>query len=88
MLSLIMAQVLVRNIDDDRLKRLRARAKAQKTSVEALAREAIHSAADELVTERKSLVQEMQEWSRNARVPGGGQSLGVDLIREARDHDH
>jgi hypothetical protein len=30
----------------------------------------------------------MQAWSRNARVPGKGQSLGVDLIREARDHDH
>lgn len=82
-----MAQLLIRNVDDARLDRLRARAKALRRSVESLARDALHAAADDTVAERQALVAEMQAWSRKARVPGSNQSLGVDLIREARDHD-
>ncbi len=82
-----MGQLVTRNVDDARLDRLRARAKLLKRSVESLARDALHAAADDTVAERLALVQEMQAWSRNAKVPGSAQSLGVDLIREARDDD-
>lgn len=80
-----MAQLLVRQLDDADIVRLRARAKARKTSVEAIAREAIRKEARLTVEEKLDMVRDMQEWSVRARVPGAPQSLGVDLIREARD---
>ncbi len=80
-----MAQILVRQIDDADLETLRARARAQKTSVEALARAAIRTAAKLTGEERRALVREMRESSRRAQIPGMPQTLGVDLIREARD---
>ncbi len=83
-----MGQILIRNIDDASLAHLRERAKKLGRSVESLARDALHAAAADIVADRMALVQEMHEWSRKARVPGAKQSLGVDLIREARDHDH
>jgi plasmid stability protein len=83
-----MGQLLIRNVADERLDRLRARAKSLKRSVESLARDALHAAADDTVAERLALAQEMQAWSRKAKVPGSSQTLGVDLIREARDNDH
>jgi plasmid stability protein len=82
-----MAQLLIRNVDDERLDRLRARAKSLKRSVESLARDALHAAADDTAAERLALAQEMQEWSRKAKVAGSTQTLGVHLIREARDND-
>jgi plasmid stability protein len=82
-----MAQMSIRQIDDDAYARLKARAKAERTTAEALAREAIHKAARLTVQEKLALVQEMQDWSRKAKVPGVKQTLGVVLIREARDHD-
>ena len=83
-----MAQILVRQIDDAALERLKARAREKKTSVEALAREAIHKAAEQGGEEKLALIRRSQEWSRSARIPGTQQTLGVDLIREDRDHDH
>ena len=83
-----MAQMLVRQLDDDAIERLKVRARERKTSVEALAREAIHQAAELTVDEKMALIRRAQEWSRRARVPGAGQSLGTDLIREDRDDDH
>lgn len=80
-----MAQLLIRQLDDSDLDRLRARAKTQKTSVEALAREAIRQAARPNSVERRAIVQEMRAWSRAARIPGMPQTPGVELIREARD---
>ena len=64
------------------------RARDKKTSVEALVREAIHKAAELTTDEKLALIRRSQEWSRRARAPGAPQSLGVDLIREDRDHDH
>ena len=83
-----MGQLLVRQLDDDALARLRIRARAERTSVEALARQALHAAAKLTVDEKLALVHEMQEWSRRVRNPNVHQSLGLDLIREDRDRDH
>ena len=83
-----MAQILVRQLDDAAIERLKARARERKTSVEALAREAIHRAAELSVEEKLVLVRRMQEWSRRAKVAGARQTSGVDLIREDRDLDH
>jgi plasmid stability protein len=83
-----MGQLLVRQLDDAAIEQLKARAREKNTSVEALAREAIHRAAELSVEEKLALIRRSQEWSRRARIPGSPQSLGVDLIREDRDHDH
>ncbi|HTU10721.1 MAG TPA: hypothetical protein VMG08_07450 [Allosphingosinicella sp.] len=83
-----MGQILVRQLDDAAIERLKARAREKGTSVEALAREAIHKAAEFSVEEKLALIRKSHEWSRRARVPGAPQTLGVDLIREDRDHDH
>ncbi len=83
-----MGQILVRQLDDRDLDRLRARAKAMSTSVEALVREAIRKEAQLTVTEKLDLVREMQSHFAAARVPGTSQTLGIDLIREDRDSDH
>ena len=83
-----MGQILVRQLDDRDLDRLRARAKAMSTSVEALVREAIRKEAQLTVTEKLDLVRDMQSHFAAARVPGRPQTLGIDLIREDRDSDH
>jgi plasmid stability protein len=84
-----MGQMTIRRLDDAKLARLKARAKAERTSTEALAREAIHQAAGGLsVDEKLALVKQMQDRSRKAMVPGVKQSPGWALIREDRDHGH
>ena len=83
-----MGQILVRQLDDAAIERLKARARERNTSVEALAREAIHKAAELSIEEKLALIRRSQEWSLRAQVPGASQSLGVDLIREDRDHGH
>ena len=83
-----MGQILVRQLDDATIARLKLRAREGKTSVEALAREAIRKAAELSVEEKLALVRRSHEWSRKAQVPGSAQTPGVDLIREDRDHDH
>lgn len=83
-----MAQILVRQLDDAAVERLKARAREKNTSVEALAREAIHKAAELSIEEKLKLIGEMQEWGRQARISGAKRTLGVDLIREDRDHGH
>ena len=83
-----MGQMLIRQLDDAAIERLKVRARERKTSVEALAREAIHKAAELTVEEKLALVQRMQDWGRRAQVPGMPQTPGVDLIREDRDRDH
>jgi len=80
-----MAQLLIRQIDDATIRRLETLARERKTSVEAVARAAIHRAAQLTVAEKLEIVREMQEWSRGARIPGAPQTPGVDLIREGRD---
>ncbi len=83
-----MGQILIRNVDDATLARLRARAKSLGRSVESVARDALQAAADDIVADRVALVRDMHDWSRKARIAGAKQTAGVDLIREARDHDH
>jgi len=83
-----MGQMLVRQLDDSAIERLKIRARERKTSVEALAREAIHKAAELTVEEKLAVVRDMQEWGRRAGIPGKPQTPGVELIREDRDNDH
>ncbi len=83
-----MAQILVRQLDEVAVERLKARARARRTSLEALAREAIHEAAALTREEKLELVRQNLEWSRRARIPGAEQTPGWVLIREDRDHDH
>ena len=83
-----MGQLLIRQLDDASLQRLRTRARSSNTSLEALAREAVHNMAQTTAEEKLAIVRRMQEWSRRVRNTEVPQSLGVDLIRESRDHDH
>lgn len=83
-----MGQLLVRQLDDAAIARLKARAKARKTSVEALAREAIQKAAELTVEEKLDLARRMQQAGERAKVPGVKQTPGWILIREDRDHGH
>ena len=80
-----MAELVVREIADADLDRLRARAAARNMSVEALAREAIQQAAKLTVEEKKALVLKSLEKFDAARIPGTGQTPGWVLIREDRD---
>lgn len=81
----LMAQLLIRQIDDATITRLENLARERKTSVEAVARAAIHQAAQLTVAEKLEIVREMQAWSRGAQIPGAPQTPGIDLIREGRD---
>ncbi len=80
-----MAQMTVRQIDDDRYDRLRTIARLKGVSAESLARDAIHNAAELTVEDKLSLVREMRAWSREAQIVGMPQTPGLELIREARD---
>lgn len=80
-----MGQMLVRQIDDELLARLKARARSQRTSAEALAREAIHKAAQLSVSDKQALVARMLAQSDKLLVPGVEQTPGWVLIREDRD---
>lgn len=80
-----MGQMLIRQLDDAAIARLKARAKVQGTSVEALAREAIQRAAALTVEEKLELAQSMQAWSKKAMLPDIPQTEGWKLIREDRD---
>lgn len=80
-----MAQMTVRQIDDARYEQLRARAKLRGVSTEALARDAIHQAAQLTVEEKLEVVREMQAHFAAARIPGVAQTPSLDLIREGRD---
>lgn len=83
-----MGQIVVRQLNDAALQRLKIRAREQNTSVEALAREAIHKAAELTVQEKLALARRMQEAGRRAQIPGAPQTPGWKLIREDRDLDH
>ncbi len=84
-----MGQMTIRRLDDAKLLRLKAKAKEQGTSVEALARDAIHREAATLsVAEKLALVDRMQAIVERAKVPGVKQTPAEVLIRESRDFDH
>lgn len=80
-----MAQILVRQLDDAAVQRLKSRARELNTSVEALARDAIHKAAEFSVDEKRALLAQMRAAGERARVPGARQTPGWQLIREDRD---
>ncbi len=78
-----MAQILVRNIDEDTARRLRERARAEGKSVEQTVRD--------LITEYSRGDREVfwEEADRIRRMTKGGPQLDiVALIREDRDGDH
>lgn len=83
-----MGQILVRQLDEATIARLKIRARERKTSVEALAREAISKAAELTVEEKLAIVRRMQEIGERSKVPGVEQTPGWKLIREDRDGDH
>jgi plasmid stability protein len=84
-----MGQMTIRKLDDALLTRLKARAKEERTSAEALAREAIHRAAESLSpAEKQALVRESWAKFEAAKIPGKTQTAGWKLIREDRDGDH
>jgi plasmid stability protein len=84
-----MGQMTIRRLDDAKMLRLKAKAKEQGTSVEALARSAIHREAVALTVEEKlALVDRMQAITRRLMVPGVKQTPAEVLIRESRDFDH
>lgn len=83
-----MGQILVRQLDDVTIERLKARARERKTSVEALAREAIRQAAETTVEEKLAIVERMRAWGERAINRNVPQTPTLDLIREDRDHDH
>ena len=80
-----MGQILIRQLDDQTIARLKIRARERKMSVEALAREAISEAARLTVEEKLALVRAMQAWSEAAKSPGVRQTPGIDLIRQDRE---
>lgn len=81
-----MGQMLIRQLDDAAIERLKRRAKQERTSVEALARNAVHRAAAQLTVEEKlEVVRRMRETTGRAMMAGVPQTPSIDLIREDRD---
>jgi len=80
-----MGQILVRQLDDAAIERLKRRAREKNISVEALAREAIHKAAELGIEEKRAIVRRMQAAGERAKIPGVAQTPGWVLIREDRD---
>jgi plasmid stability protein len=76
-----MGQVIIRNIDDDVLAVLRARAAERKQSLEQTMREILRDAAR---PSREDIVAEMNRI--RAMMPKPLEIDSAELIREARDH--
>lgn len=88
-INLRMGQMTIRQLDDDAIARLKAKARELHTSAEALARQAIHREAAALSPEEKlSLTARLQSVTRTLIVPGVRQTPAEDLVRESRDFDH
>lgn len=82
-----MGQLLIRQLDDEKLERLKSRARERKMSTEALARETLHKAAELSVAEKLEIVDRMRARIQAARVPGTTLTPSLELIRETRN-DH
>ena len=81
--------MIVRQLDDAKVARIKSLAREKRTSAEALAREAIHQLADRLtVDEKKALVRRAWAKFEAARIRDAVQTPGWMLIREDRDRDH
>lgn len=75
-----MANVLVRNLDNDVLKQLKAAAKAHGRSLQAEIHEALRTASARQIAETRRL---SAQWLR--RLGGSRQTDSAALIREDRD---
>ena len=79
-----MGQMLVRNLDDAVIEKLKRKALEQGTSLEQLARDALTAAAT-ATFDRAAWVARAD--AMRAQAPGGDGIAMVDLIRELRDND-
>ena len=77
-----MAQVLIRNIDERVMERLRARAAAERKSLEQKLRDILAEAAK---PSRQELLDELE--ACRALTPHGYRTLAEDVIREIRDEE-
>lgn len=77
-----MAQVLVRNLDEAVVERLKARAAAKQRSLEAELREILEEAARPGKAEILALLDAIRA---ETRPPGPGEPTAVEMIREDRD---
>ena len=77
-----MAQVLVRNLDDAVVERLKARAAASQRSLEAELRAVLEAAAR---PEKAEVLAMLDGIRACTRPPGPDEPTAVDMIREDRD---
>lgn len=77
-----MAQVVIRNIDNDVVERLKARAAAENKSLEQKLRDVLTEAAKPL---RAEVIDELQRIRNTSPPLPPGAPLAEDLIREDRD---
>jgi plasmid stability protein len=77
-----MAQVVIRNIDDDVVERLKARAAAEKKSLEQKLRDVLTEAAK---PSRAEVIEELRRIRELSPPLPPGAPLAEDLIREDRD---
>jgi plasmid stability protein len=78
-----MAQVVIRNLDDDVVERLKARAAAEKKTLEQTLRDVLTEAAK---PSRAELLAELDRIRAMTPPHPPGSPLAEDLIREGRDH--
>jgi plasmid stability protein len=77
-----MAQVLVRNLEDEVVERLKARAAAAGRSLEAELRDIVTAAAK---PSQEEIFADLARLRAGMRQPGPGEPTAVDMIREDRD---
>jgi antitoxin FitA len=77
-----MAQVVIRNIDDDVVERLKARAAAEKKSLEQKLRDVLTEAAR---PSRAEVIEELRRLRETSPPLPPGAPLAEDLIRDDRD---
>ena len=80
-----MAQVLVRNLEDDVVERLRSRAKASGTSLEEFARNALREAARPSRAELLAEIDRIRAASKP--VPGFNSTVELRKLRDGIDDD-
>jgi plasmid stability protein len=77
-----MAQVLIRNLDDAAVERLKARAAAKQRSLEAELREILEEASRPGKAEALAMLDAIRA---RTRPPGSGEPTAAEMIREDRD---
>lgn len=77
-----MAQVVIRNIDDTVVERLKARAAAKRQSLEQTLRDILTEAAS---PSRADVIEELARWRALSPPLPTGAPLAEDLIRDDRD---